>query len=200
MGIRSKGLHFSSKFHFVFYVVSEVTAWKSNGNGMFSVMNRERTDRIFSSTTCLERWRLSPSFGPMCILPGWLGTKRERPNLKAGRRVGFSRWNSCSFPMSWISGQWAGTHTPHSQGSWQGPLSTFSVSDCSASDGPLHPTPGWDPPLSQFHSKLNYCLPGCFISHPELKQIHSSRKAMNKFTPELHTSSCNKGFLRSCYY
>lgn len=93
--------------------------------------------------------------------------------------------------------------TPHSQGSWQGPLSTFSVSDCSVSNAPLHPTPGWDPPLSQFHNKPKYsqgCPPGCFISHPELKQIHSSGKAMNKFAAELHTLNHNKSFLRSYYY
>lgn len=101
----------------------------------------------------------------------------------------------------WIA-SWQSS-TPHCQGSWQGPLSTFSVSNFSASNAPLHPTPGWDPPLSKFHSKLIYsqgCPPGCFISHPELKQIHSSRKTMNKFAAELHTLNCNKGFLRSYYY
>lgn len=81
------------KFHFVFCIVSAVTLWKrtGSGKGKFSVMHGESTGRITASTTCLEGWSLSPSFGPMCILPVCLGTKWERPDLKGDQEKG--KWD-----------------------------------------------------------------------------------------------------------
>lgn len=50
------------------------------------------------------------------------------------------------------------------------------------------------------NSTTHRAAPGCFISHLELKQIHPSRKAMNKFPAELHSLNCNKSFLGSYYH
>lgn len=162
MGIRSKipTSPADEKIHFVSYILSGVAVFKRNGSEKFSVLHGDRIDRMSARTSPLEGWRLSPSFGPLCISQGaWVPHERDQTTKLKGKGD-FGDATPAVFPhhefldselamqLTTLPRKLAGT-SEHLQCLW---LLTIIT--------PLHPTPGRDPPLSQLHNKL-HCSQGC---------------------------------------